>query len=107
MKLNEIQKETKEWTDYNFPNTPSYRPLLGVVEEVGELCHAHLKNEQGIRGTPEQWEAAKKDAVGDILVYLLDYCSRENLNIEECLELAWSEVKVRDWVKFPKNGRTE
>lgn len=85
----------------------SYRPLLGVVEEVGELCHAHLKNEQGIRGTPEEWEAKKKDAIGDILIYLLDYATREGVDVEECLETAWAEVSARDWVRFPKNGRTE
>lgn len=85
----------------------SYRPLLGVVEEVGELCHAHLKNEQGIRGTPEEWEAKKKDAIGDVLIYLLDYCSREGLDVEECLETAWAEVSQRDWIRFPGDGRTK
>lgn len=85
----------------------SYRPLLGVVEEVGELCHAHLKNEQGIRGTPEEWRTKKQDAIGDILIYLLDYCTREELDAEECLETAWAEVSARDWIRFPKNGKTE
>jgi hypothetical protein len=48
--LRKFQQEQKDWSKRNFPtqNTP-YRPLLGVMEEVGELSHAHLKAEQGIR----------------------------------------------------------
>jgi len=38
---------------------------MGLVEEVGELAHAHLKNEQGIRGTPEEHVQAKVDAIGE------------------------------------------
>lgn len=85
----------------------SHRMLLGACEELGELCHAHLKNEQGIRGTPEEWREKKKDAIGDTLIYLMDYCNKEDLDIEECLQMALDEIATRDWVRFPKNGKTE
>lgn len=48
--LTEFQNEVKAWTDKNFPDDHPHQPLLGIAEEVGELCHAHLKMEQGIRG---------------------------------------------------------
>ena len=47
-----------------------YRNLLGVAEEVGELCHAQLKGEQGIRHTPKEIKKMKMDAVGDIVIFL-------------------------------------
>jgi len=38
------------------------------------------------------------DAVGDIIVYLADYCERNDIDMAECVELAWNgEVKDREW----------
>ena len=63
MNLNffQLELEVAEWSRRNFgPGTPmGYRALLGVVEEVGELSHAHLKQLQGIRGTPAEHEKAR------------------------------------------------
>lgn len=99
LSLSELQKQQKEWADRNFPTRKNYQPLLGVIEEVGELAHAHLKQEQGIRGTKEEFEYKKKDAVGDVIVFLADYCTLNNLDLQQCLEDAWAEVKQRDWRK--------
>jgi NTP pyrophosphatase (non-canonical NTP hydrolase) len=74
--LEKFQGEVSEWTRRNFGDQPAYRPLLGAVEEIGELAHAHLKEEQKIRGTAEELQALAKDAVGDVIVYLADYCGR-------------------------------
>lgn len=135
MTLDELQEKLRAWADYNFPNALPYQPLLGVGEEVGELVeatvaadadapasiaslfglvaalgrlnHAHLKADQGIRGTPEQHRAAKMDSIGDILIYMADYCNKHHLSMRECLEMAWAAIKDRDWQRFPRNGRTE
>lgn len=68
-----------EWVAKNFPpyegEVPGNDSILGCIEEAGELAHAHLKNKQGIRGTPEEHEAAAKDAIGDIVIYLLGVIS--------------------------------
>jgi NTP pyrophosphatase (non-canonical NTP hydrolase) len=88
------------------PNdAPSWVPLLGSVEELGELAHAHIKGYQGIRHTPEEIEDKKKDAVGDVLVYLADYCNREGVTMAECLFRAWGEVRERDWQRNHGNGK--
>jgi hypothetical protein len=52
---------------------------LGVIEEVGELSHAILKNRQGIRGMKEgpAFIAARDDAIGDILVYYIQLCTAQ------------------------------
>jgi|ERR1041385_7943748 NTP pyrophosphatase (non-canonical NTP hydrolase) len=104
MTLQEIQEQIGEWSRKNFPNNKSYHPLLGAVEEIGELCHAHLKAEQGIRGTPEELREKKIDAVGDTIVYLADYCEREGFDIQDSLERTWNKVKERDWTRNKKNG---
>jgi NTP pyrophosphatase (non-canonical NTP hydrolase) len=107
MTLIELQEKIRAWGEYNFPNAKPHQPLLGAVEELGELAHAHLKAEQGIRGTPEEWKAKKEDAIGDVVIYLLHYCVKEGLNFWKCILRAWNEIKDRDWIRFPRNGRTE
>lgn len=107
MTLDILQREVSQWASRNFPNALPYQPLLGAVEELGELAHAHLKNEQGIRGTPEEHHAAKKDAVADAVIYLSHYCHLNGLHIADCVETAWGEVKHRDWLKNQKDGKTE
>jgi len=107
MTLDQLQSEVEEWTAKNFPNTKPYQPLLGVQEEVGELSHAHLKMEQSIRGTTEQHENAKRDAIGDIVIYLADYCNKNRINFQQAVALTWHEVKKRDWTKNRLNGDVE
>lgn len=132
--LDQIQKEIEVWTEYNFGNRgvgEQWQQLLGLIEECGELAgvvseegyidengnmlklqnavgklsHCFLKRSQGIR--KKDYDAGIKDAVGDIMVYLLNFCNKEGISVETCLEETWNEVKKRDWIKFPKNGRTE
>jgi len=104
MEIRDMQLEQAEWSKKNFPDSPSYHPLLGVVEEVGELCHAILKLEQGIRGKPEDHDLAGQDAVGDTLIYLMDFCTRKGWDMQEILEKTWDHVKQRDWQKDKKRG---
>jgi len=106
MDLNDLQKESKIWGDHNFPNQESWKPLLGIGEELGELNHAHLKLVQGIR-VGENLREKQLDAVGDIIIYLADYCNREDISLDKCVEYAWEEASKRNWIKFPKNGVSE
>ena len=103
--LKKFQQEQKEWGDRNFPvnGNHNYRPLLGAMEELGELAHAHLKAEQGIR-TNENHLESKIDAIGDIIIYLSDYCNKEGLSLNDCIINTWNKVKQRDWNKNKING---
>lgn len=105
MNLRIIQLEQKEWALKNFGDKPSWQPLIGVMEELGELCHAYLKREQGIRGTAESHEEEARDAVGDIVIYLLDFCNREHLDLQSVIQDTWAEVKKRNWREDPLNGK--
>lgn len=104
MNLELLEREVAAWQDRNFPNTPAYRPLLGAVEELGELAHAHLKNEQGIRGTAAEHADAKLDAVGDICIYLIHYARLSGFSLATAIGRAWAEVQYRDWVKNNATG---
>lgn len=73
--INDIQKALYDWQVYNFGVQDPELCLLGIAEEVGELAHAQLKLEQGIRGTPAELNAKMRDAVGDISNYLLNFLS--------------------------------
>ena len=71
--IQDLQLKLYEWQNYNFGPQPNDRLLLGICEEAGELCHSALKKFQGIRGTPEQHMANMKDAIGDMMIYTLNY----------------------------------
>jgi len=100
-----MQNNHLRWVDHNFPGQPSWQPLLGIGEEVGELMHAHLKAEQGIRGVMRvSASALKEDALGDIFIYMMSYANAEGLNLESCILKAWSQVRERDWIAYPETG---
>jgi NTP pyrophosphatase (non-canonical NTP hydrolase) len=102
--LAQLQSEQRDWVAYNFPGREPFYPLLGAVEELGELAHAHLKMLQGIRGTKEEHMAAAADAVADTIIFLADYCSEMGIDLQETVSTTWQKVKRRDWQKDPQNG---
>ena len=103
MDLKGIQEEVALWNKKNFPDAQPYQPLLGLAEEVGELSHAHLKMEQGIR-VAENHFMKKYDAIGDIIIYLAAYCYKNDIDLNAAFWYAWDQVKDRDWIKYPENG---
>lgn len=182
MELRQLQQEVAVWSDANFGSDPAHRlyPLLGMIEESGELCetfatedsispigplqtaienivlgqalwgrmaHRVLKAAQGIRGerlegieevareldavcaqmeeclhqcglsyltdadddcrTPDQIRAARVDAVGDIEVFLADFCRRNGLDLDGSVFVTWARVSQRNWVADPEKGGVE
>lgn len=104
--FSELQSETQIWRNHNFPGEASdaARQIAGMMEELGELAHAWLKMDQGIR-YDEALEDKEMDAIGDLIIYLCGYCSARGLFLSECITRAWHEVKERDWIKYPETGR--
>ena len=96
--LEQLQKELKPWSRHNFGNRPSWQPLLGLSEEVGELAHHFLKQAQGIR-LNENHREEMKDAVADILIFLADFCNAEDINMQDELNKVWPQVRKRDFKK--------
>lgn len=129
--LSHLTDEVGEWAEENFGNqldildsiTERHRTgeyiegadigalfcTLGVNEEAGELAHSVLKRAQGIREDEDGvGEAAEKDAVGDIVVYLADFCHRRGYDLEDCVREAWhGEVSEREWDTRTRQGGAE
>ena len=74
-----LQERIWAWQHANFGADKVCHPLLGMCEEAGELVHAVLKMSQGIRGSEAEHTDAIKDALGDILIYLIDFFRRCHL----------------------------
>lgn len=78
MELAQLQVEVQEWASRNFPNATPWQPLIGMGEELGELAGAMLdRTMDGERAT-----TLMKDAVGDIMIYMADYCWRNGIQLE-------------------------
>ena len=75
------------------PNAKTYSQVMKAASEMGELMDAELKNNID----------EIKDAVGDIVVCLLMYCSLRNIDLTECLNGAYQEIKDRKGTLLP-NG---
>ena len=66
-------------------NGKSMAQAIKTLEETTELLDAINRKDT----------KAMKDAIGDIVVTLMMTCEIENTSIEECLGLAWEEIKDR------------
>lgn len=66
-----LVSERNEWVAKNFPGPDMPNTMLGVIEEMGELVHHHLKEDQNIRGDDKYHQDEAQDAIGDLVVYLL------------------------------------
>jgi len=104
MGLRNQQLVTQIWRDKNFPGSGWEDQLIGMMEELGELSHALLKQKQKIRGEEEKHEADAKDAVGDLLIYLMGLCSVRDWDVEEILNDTVDQVLGRDWQANPQDG---
>lgn len=63
----------------------STKQFIKTVEELGEVASALAKgNRQGFI-----------DGIGDVIVTLIILAEQNGLDIEDCLEVAWNEIKDR------------
>ncbi len=108
MHIRTIQKDHRAWSErlWGEPlSRPSHQPILGLTEEVGELAKAHLKSEEGLRSVSKvEYREAKIDAVGDIFLFLCDYCSCENIDLEVAVGRVWEKVSKRTPETEAKRG---
>lgn len=103
--IRKMQQENERWARENFTDTYhlKHNPVLGICEEAGELCHAFLKSEQGIR-INENHSEDMVDAIGDIFVYMMDFCNRNKIDLESTMQIVWDKVKQRNWKENKETG---
>src|SRR5690625_7900898 len=76
----------KAWAiDRNLHTADPNKQMLKLVEELGELAEGLAKNR------PDQVE----DSVGDLYVVMTILSMQLGLDIRECIEMAYNEIKDR------------
>ncbi len=93
--LSAILPQHREWSVAQFGrHGDATNPILGIIEETGELAHAVLKGRQGIRYSQEECHQKLVDAIGDILLFSLDAFARsggEKINFSR----QWLDTELR------------
>lgn len=93
MSWNLLELQVIRWAEDRriIPNATPTSQLLKAVSEMGELADAEGKRDR----------AAIQDAVGDVLVCLINYCALHDMTLEECLRGAYEEIKDRKGTLMP------
>ena len=85
--MSDWKERIKQWAaDRNLieGSTPT-KQFVKLIEEVGELARAIQLG----------YQVDTKDAIGDIQVVLAVMCAQLNIDIDECREIAWEQIKDR------------
>lgn len=83
----ETIRNVEEWANNKglIKQENSFAQMCKVTEEIGEVASALAKkNVENL-----------KDGIGDSIVTLIILAKQNGLNVEECLEQAWSEISCR------------
>lgn len=95
MSYAQIEMQIIQWAEARkiIPNSTPDTQLLKAMSELGELADATIKKDrEGII-----------DGVGDVLVCLVNYCALQNIDLVNCMEVAYSQIKHRKGTLLP-NG---
>ena len=85
--INELTGLIQQWArDRNLHTAEPRNQLLKLAEEFGELCQAEAKGE---------YITHIEDAIGDMYVVMTIYCLQHNIEIDDCIKLAYDEIKDR------------
>lgn len=89
----ELEMKVIQWAEARriIPNATPVSQLLKAVSEMGELCNAEGKCDMD----------AIKDAVGDVVVCLINYCALRDIDLVQCLSGAYDEIKDRKGTLMP------
>jgi len=95
MSFANVEIKIIQWSEQRkiIPNSTPETQLLKAMSELGELADATIKKDQ----------EAVIDAVGDVMVCLINYCALQDLNLVDCMEVAYDQIKNRKGTLLP-NG---
>jgi NTP pyrophosphatase (non-canonical NTP hydrolase) len=95
MSYADVEMKIIQWSEARkiIPNSSPETQLLKAVSELGELADATIKKDR----------EEVIDAVGDVMVCLINYCALQDINLVSCMESAYSTIKNRKGTLLP-NG---
>jgi NTP pyrophosphatase (non-canonical NTP hydrolase) len=90
-----IEMKIIQWSEARkiIPNSTPEVQLLKAMSEMGELADATIKHDK----------EAVIDAVGDVMVCLINYCALQDIQLVDCMEVAYDQIKNRKGILLP-NG---
>ncbi len=80
-----IQKIERWFIDRNLHCANPHAQITKLFEEGGELAG----------GVARENNAVVKDSIGDMVVVLVGLCTQLDVDFQECVELAYNEIKDR------------
>ena len=84
--MNELVKLVEEWAkEKRLDKAEPEKQMLKVIEEVGEVGASLARNN----------ENDLRDGIGDMVVTLIILAMQNNMDLYECLNQAYSEIKNR------------
>ena len=91
----DIEMKIIQWSEKRqiIPNSTSQAQLLKAFEEMGELAAGEARNNMPLI----------EDAVGDVMVCLVNYCALRDINLVSCMYQAYEQIKDRKGTMMP-NG---
>ena len=84
--MNELIEQVEQWAkDKGLDKAESSKQMLKTIEETGEVAAALARNDQD----------ALRDGIGDVTVTLIILALQNDMNLYECLNCAYDEIKGR------------
>lgn len=84
--MNELVELVEQWAkNKGLDKAEPSKQMLKVVEETGEVAAALARNDQD----------ALRDGIGDVVVTLIILALQSDMDIYECLNIAYDEIKGR------------
>lgn len=84
--MNELVELVEQWAkNKGLDKADPSKQMLKVVEETGEVAAALARNDQD----------DLRDGIGDVVVTLIILALQSDMDIYECLNIAYDEIKGR------------
>lgn len=83
----DIEMKIIQWAEARkiIPRAMPQSQLNKTLEELAELFKAESQDDM----------PAIKDGVGDVMVCLINYCALKDIDLVDCMRLAYEEIKDR------------
>ena len=82
-----VEMKIVQWSEARriIQNSTAWTQLLKGFSEMGELADATIKDDK----------EEIVDAVGDVMVCLVNYCAIQDIDLVSCMDAAYSQIKNR------------
>lgn len=87
MRFEQFKTNVEAWAEERgiYEHSSVHAQVLKAVSEMGELADATIKNNNG----------DFQDAIGDVIVCLINAAKMQGVDFGECCAQAWNEIKDR------------